>query len=111
MVLDAIGFDSLIKGASLVITGEGRLDRQTCMGKTPFGILKRARKQGIPVIAIGGSIEDDAVRPLLESGFSAVFPIVSGPCELLTALLPQTASRNVARTVEQIIRSTGLNLK
>ncbi len=48
MVLDAIGFDELLEEASLVITGEGRLDRQTCMGKAPSGVLRRAAARGIP---------------------------------------------------------------
>ncbi|MDE6027229.1 MAG: glycerate kinase, partial [Muribaculaceae bacterium] len=55
MVLDAVGFDSRIEGASLIITGEGKLDRQTCMGKAPYGVLQRAKIKVIPVIDIGGA--------------------------------------------------------
>ena len=54
MVLDALSFDRMLEGADLVITGEGRLDRQTTMGKAPGGVLARARKQNIPVVAIAG---------------------------------------------------------
>lgn len=46
MVLDAIGFDSILEGADLVITGEGRIDFQTATGKTAAGILRHAKQKG-----------------------------------------------------------------
>ncbi len=60
MVLDAINFDEIIKGADLIITGEGRIDFQTLKGKTPFGVMKRAVAQSIPVWAIGGTVNLDS---------------------------------------------------
>lgn len=104
MVLDAVGFAERLEGASLVITGEGRLDRQTCMGKTPYGVLKYAQRAGMPTIAIGGAVEEEAVEGLLAAGFEAVFPIVAGPCSLERALQPEVAKSNVERTAEMIIR-------
>ena len=104
MVLDAVGFDSKIEGASLIITGEGKLDRQTCMGKAPYGVLQRAKIKGIPVIAIGGSIEPDAIETLMEAGFCAAFPIVPGPISIEEAMRPEIASANIERTVGQIMR-------
>ncbi len=60
IVLEATNIDTHLKGAALVITGEGRVDFQTAFGKTPSGVAKAARKQGVPTVAIGGGITDDA---------------------------------------------------
>ena len=109
MVLNAIGFDRYLEGATLVFTGEGRLDSQTPMGKTPAGVLRHARNQGIDVIGVGGSLQVQAVQTLEETGFAAVFPILPAPMTLDEALRPDVAAANVERTVEQIIRT--LNIK
>lgn len=103
MVLDAAGFDRELTDADLVITGEGRLDRQTCMGKAPGGVLRRAMKQGVPVVAIGGSVDPEAVGALTDAGFAGLFPIVSGPMDLTEAMKPQTAARGIRQTVCQIV--------
>ena len=109
MVLDAIHFDQIISGSDLVITGEGRIDYQTIMGKAPSGVLQRAAKQGIPVVAIGGSVEEsEAVQ---RSGFAAILPVVSGPMTLEHAMREDVAARGVSRTVEQIVRLLNLNSK
>ncbi len=110
MVLDAVGFDQRLKEAALVITGEGRLDQQTCMGKAPYGVLKRAMKKDVPVIAIGGAVVPEAVESLMKAGFSAVFPIVAGPVELSEALKPEVAKRNIRRTVSQILRAISVSI-
>lgn len=102
MVLDAIGFDEALKGCDLVITGEGWMDRQTTMGKTPSGVLGRALKQDVPVVAIAGGVEDVSI--LNEAGFAAVFPVVSGPVTLGEAMDKVVAYKNVVRTVSQVVR-------
>lgn len=102
MVLDAVGFDAAVEGADLVITGEGRLDSQTVMGKTPFGVMERCRERGIPVLAVGGAVTDyDA---LTRSGFMAVLPVVSRPMSLSEAMDRDVASAAVEHTVEQALR-------
>ena len=60
IVLEATNIAQHMKGADLVITGEGRVDFQTAFGKTPSGVAKAARKHAVPTVAIGGSIADDA---------------------------------------------------
>lgn len=102
LMLDAIQFDSIIAGADLIITGEGRLDRQTVHGKTPYGVLQYGLRKHIPVIAIAGDVR--AYNELSDAGFRAVFPIVPGPCSLAQAMNPDTARSNIANTTEQIIR-------
>ena len=71
-VLNTVGFDELLEGADLVITGEGRIDSQSLRGKVVSGVAKRAKRNGVPVIAIVGDIRDDAYGAY-ELGVSAIF--------------------------------------
>lgn len=101
LMLDTIGFDRIIEGADLIITGEGRLDGQTLMGKTPFGILRAAKKHNIPVIAVGGSVENrDA---LLDSGFVGVYSVTPEGMSIEEAMIPEVAKANVARACAEIV--------
>lgn len=102
MVLDTLGFEERIKGADLIITGEGRIDYQSMMGKVVSGVLKRAAKERVPLIAIAGSVEDTS--QLNDAGLAAVFPIQSGVSTLEEAMKPATAAENIRRTVSQIFR-------
>jgi len=102
MVLEALDFDSRIQNADLIITGEGKLDRQTGMGKTPAGVLEAGKRQQIPVIAIGGSVEESDA--LLQQGFLAAFSIQPGPVSLEQAMDKSFAFFQIERIVEQIIR-------
>ena len=102
MVLDAISFDERIRGASLIITGEGRVDFQTLTGKTPYGILKRARRQGIPVVAIGGSVVLGE-KETSEAGFAGVYAVTPSDMPLEEAMKPETAFRNIYDTVKNIL--------
>ena len=102
MVLDALRFDTQITGADLIITGEGKLDAQTCMGKTPLGILRRAQQQGIPVVALGGAVE--ASEALNQCGFLAVFPILPYPTSLTEAMDSSFTQQNIERTIAQVLR-------
>ena len=99
MVLDAIGFDKMIEGADLVITGEGRIDAQTLTGKTPYGVLQRASRQGIPVMALAGLVDlDDS------SGFTAIRQITPPDMRLSEAMLPAVASANLRRTISALLQ-------
>ena len=80
LLLKAIDFSEKIKGADLIITGEGKADRQTAMGKVPYGILKEAQKEHIPVIVLAGSIEN--LPELNKAGFKGIFSIAPGPITL-----------------------------
>lgn len=107
MVLEAIDFAKRIESSDLVITGEGRIDSQTVMGKAPSGVLNAATEQGIPVVAIGGAVESS--EALKQSKFTAILPIVAGPVSLDEAMREEIAAANVSRTVEQIIKLLTLN--
>ncbi|MDR2627222.1 MAG: glycerate kinase, partial [Dysgonamonadaceae bacterium] len=103
LLLDYQDFDRKIEGADLVITGEGRVDRQTVMGKAPWGVLQAARKHGIPVIVIAGSVED--VEVINEAGFLSVFSVTPRPVSLEKAMEPDFAGENIRRLITQICRT------
>jgi glycerate kinase len=102
MVLDAIDFNATIAGADLVITGEGKVDFQTAKGKTAAGVLQRAKKQHIPVIAIGGCVE--ICDSLLQMGFAGIYPILEEKVPLEVAMQRDFAMSNVTKTVGKIIK-------
>jgi glycerate kinase len=103
LILDALHFDSLLEGADWVLTGEGRLDAQSAAGKTPVGVARAAKKFGLPVVAIGGAVAEDAAV-LYGSGIDAMFGIAPRPMTLEEAMNPATARANVRRTAEAIAR-------
>lgn len=106
MVLNAISFDSMIQDADLIITGEGRIDIQTTKGKTAAGVLTHAQRLGIPVIAIGGSVE---ICPELNAmGFAGIYSIMRIPVSLEIAMQKDFASENISRTLEQILTTIKL---
>lgn len=73
-VLDTVGFDTLLDGADLVLSGEGRLDNQSLRGKVVIGVARRTKKRGVPLIAVVGDI-GDGIEKAYEEGVSAVFSI------------------------------------
>lgn len=85
LLLDTIHFDEHIKGADLILTGEGKSDKQTLMGKVPVGILKRAKRQSIPVHLLSGAIED--LDELKEAGFASVRSINENDSRPLDVLI------------------------
>ena len=102
MVLDAIKFDELIKGADLIITGEGKIDSQTLAGKTPYGVLQRAKRQEIPVIAIGGNVQltQEEAKAV---GFTSVLQVTPPGMPLNDAMNPETAAENIFRRTMTVI--------
>ena len=103
MVLDSIDFNAIIQDADLIITGEGKIDFQTAKGKTAAGVLARAKQQGIPVVAIGGSVEMcDSVQQM---GFAGVYPILGEKVPLEVAMQPDFAATNVENTIRRILPS------
>ncbi len=103
LILDKINIEEDIKDADLVITGEGKIDSQTVMGKAPSGIAGIAKKYNLPVIAFSGCATKDA-SICNEHGIDGIFPIVRGACSLEDAMDINNAKENMADTVEQVMR-------
>lgn len=101
LLMETIGFEERIKGADLIITGEGRMDHQTKYGKTISGIIKAAKKQGIPVVGICGSI-GEGVEELYSEGLNSVFSIINRPMSLQESM--DKTSELLASTAENVIR-------
>jgi glycerate kinase len=103
LVLEALGFEERLRGVSLVVTGEGRLDRQTLSGKAPFAVAQAARRHGIPCIAVAGTVDlrgDDFDG----MGIAAAEALVHGSTTLADALanaevLVADAAERAARAV------------
>ena len=100
IVMDAVALAEKVEGAKLVITGEGRIDGQTALGKTPVGVARIAKAQDIPVIALAGAV-GKGVDTVYEQGIDALFPVVHGAVDLPEALAKGAenltrAARNLA---------------
>ena len=103
LILDAVGLEEELSGADVVVTGEGRLDFQTAMGKAPVGVARLAKKYNAKVIAFAGSVTKEATACNKE-GIDAFFPILRGVCTLAEAMDPVAARNNMTATVEQVFR-------
>ena len=103
LVLDAIRAEDYVKNADVIITGEGRLDEQSAMGKAPVGVARLAKKHGKPVIAFAGCVSEEATR-CNEVGIDAFFPILRGVVSLSEAMDKENAARNLEKTAEQAFR-------
>ena len=102
IVLDAVDLDAHLEGSDLVITGEGQIDHSTIFNKAPVGVAERAKKRGIPVIAIAGGL-GEGYRETHEKGIDAAFTLVSGPMPLDDAIA-NTADL-LAGVAEEIMRT------
>ena len=103
MILEGTQLEEKLQQVDLVITGEGKLDGQTSMGKAPSGIARLSAKLNIPVIALAGDISEGN-SSLHETGITAYFTIVSGPTDLEQAMKPEVAQANLRRVGEQVGR-------
>lgn len=101
LVLDLVGLDAKLAGADLVLTGEGQIDFQTAFGKAPAGVGAAAKRQGIPCVAIAGSV-GGGVTDLVEVGIVAVFSLCSRPMTLDDAM--SDAAILLDATAEQVVR-------
>ncbi|MGI9274304.1 MAG: glycerate kinase [Endozoicomonas sp.] len=107
IVMDAVSLAEQVKGASLVITGEGRIDGQTAQGKTPVGVARIAKAENIAVVALAGSV-GDGVEAVYEQGIDALFPVVHGAVKLEDAF--QKAAENLIRAARNLAAVVRLSL-
>ena len=103
LVIDMTELEQMISDADVVVTGEGRLDAQSCMGKAPVGVATAAKRYAKPVIAFSGCVADGA-RACNENGIDAYFPILQAPCTLEDAMKRENAAENLVKTAEQAFR-------
>jgi len=103
IVLEETKLEEYIKDADIVVTGEGRLDSQTVMGKAPIGVAGLAKKYGKRVIAFSGCVTEDA-EVINDHGIDAFFPILRGVVTLEEALDPKNAYKNLTATAYQVFR-------
>jgi glycerate kinase len=101
VVAELVGLADAVQNADLVITGEGRFDAQTLRGKTPFGVARIARQQGVSVIVIAGTL-GEGYQALYEHGIDAAFALASGPMTLAQAC--SEAPRLLRERVSDIAR-------
>jgi len=106
LVIAATNLEEKVKGADLVITGEGQMDFQTAHGKTPFGVAQIAKKYNIPVIALVGSI-GTGVDVLYERGIDSIFSIVEGPMSLEECM--KNGPILTERTAGRVIRALNIS--
>ncbi len=95
VVLEAVHLDDALRGADLVLTGEGSVDAQTMHGKAPYGVAQAARRQGVPVVVLAGRIGPGAEQ-LYRHGVRALVPIVGNVTDLPTALAEGPANLEAA---------------
>ena len=103
LVIKETELEKHVKDADIVITGEGRLDGQSYMGKAPIGIAKLAKKYNKPVIAFAGCVTKDADE-CNRHGIDAFFPILRQPCSIEEAMNCDNAYMNLRDTVIQVFR-------
>lgn len=103
LILHATGLEEKMTNADVVVTGEGRLDAQTVMGKAPVGVAALAKKYNAKVIAFAGSVAPEA-SVCNQAGIDAFFPIVRGVTTLEEAMKKENAMENIAATAEQVFR-------
>lgn len=97
LVSEILGLDKIIEGADLVITGEGKVDRQTYRGKLPSRIIASAKKSGVPVVLVCGIVE-------FENLSVPCFPILRGPLSLEEAMDRRIAGKNLLLMVASVCR-------
>ena len=108
LILNETRLENDVRDADVVITGEGRLDGQTVMGKAPIGVAKLAKRYGKRVLAFSGCV-GDGVEAVNAAGIDAFFPILRRVVTLDEALEKNNAAVNLSSTVEQVFRILKLN--
>jgi len=103
IVSETVGLRDKLRGADLVITGEGRIDRQTAFGKAPSAPLSLAKELGIPVIGIGGTVAEQELGPD-KLGFAALFSLVDDTVSVEEAMQPQRAWQLLSQRASEALR-------
>ena len=100
LLLEVVNFDQMLQGCDLVITGEGKLDRQSFDGKVIAGVVRHARKFHVPVVAVAGYVEPDVRRALDSFGVSGALSVYDKRMNLEQIL--STCKTDLGRRVEEL---------
>lgn len=103
LILQMLNVKDYLSEADLVITGEGKIDFQSSMGKAPTGVAKLAKAYGSKVIAFAGVVDNDAVE-VNNYGIDAFFPILDQIRSVEDAMDAKIAEENLRRCVNQVFR-------
>lgn len=101
IVLDEIGINDILPNTDFVITGEGRIDMQSAMGKAPVGVAKRGKKFGATIIGIAGCVSDDG-HLCNQAGIDTIFAVADKAMSLDEAMDKDTTKKNIKKTVVQV---------
>lgn len=110
IVLDTIHFEERIKDADFVITGEGKIDAQSAMGKVISGIAKRCVKQNVPLLAFAGHVEESA-KALHDKGVTALFSIMHHPISLEEAMCEEKTKALMKQAIEEVFRVVSIRFE
>jgi glycerate kinase len=105
LVMDTTAFDDKLARATLVLTGEGRIDAQTAFGKTALGVARRAHERGLPIVALGGGVTEAGIDALAPLG-TVVIPVVERPQSLEEAIAAGTGP--LERAAQRVAALIGL---
>ena len=103
VVTRCIKLEEAVSQADIVVTGEGKMDAQTTMGKAPAGVAGIAKRFGVPVIGFCGCVGDGA-ELCSAHGIDAYFPVLRTACDFASAMQPETAAQNLTAAAEQVFR-------
>jgi glycerate kinase len=107
LALDSLGADRVLEDASFVITAEGMVDSQTLAGKLPVGVARRARRHGVPVVAVGGAVaqmDRRVAQRFSDEGILVVCSTVESPASDDELMKPDGTRQRLERTAERITR-------
>ena len=102
LIIETVRLEEKLRGADLLITGEGKLDEQTLSGKLPLGVARLAAKAGIPTAAIVGALDGD-MEKFRDQGFASIVTISPRPVDLETSF--RNAASWIADAVERLVRT------
>lgn len=106
-----MGADHVLDGAALVLTAEGLLDSQTLSGKVPVGVARRAKRYGIPVVAVGGAVEamrESTLQRFRDEGIAVICSSVEGAASGEDLMDPDGTRQRLERAGERVARLVDL---
>ena len=102
-IMSTVNFDSKIRDASFLISGEGKIDKQSLMGKVLNGVLRKGKESGIPVIALGGIVEDK--EDLINSGIDMIYEIRDKNLSLEENMKPEKTKENIKKAIKELLKN------